>query len=211
MADPILESFAQRVYDEVSVVQPDDSDTGYALANFVAAVGQAFQIIEDWSRDTDDGVGWSQMLDVDRAPSYALGWLAQFIGVTLQPDLDDLSQRARIKETDGWQRGSPSAIAGAAHQYLTGGKHVIIRERDPAVVPVDPAYGLTVITYTDETPDPDKVLAALLAQKPAGIVLNYETLSGQDFQALLDNHPTFQDVYVDYATFEGVATDTPGS
>lgn len=46
-------------------------------------------------------------------------------------------------------------------------------------------------------------------QKPAGIVLTYSVLPGQDFQSLLDNHPTFQNVLDDYATFDDVRLDTP--
>jgi len=215
MPMPVLDSFGQEVYDRLLTLTRDDEIHGWSLALYVNAIGKMFQIVEDYSRDQivggQDLPGWSQLLDVDRAPTAALGWLAQFVGVELEPNLDDATQRARIRETAGWKRGSLGAISGAAHQYLIAPKNVIIRERDPVACPTHPAYGLTVITYTSQTPDSAKVLAALLAQKPAGIILRYITADGQDYQALIDDHPLYSGVFSTYTTYEGVATDTPGT
>jgi hypothetical protein len=41
-----------------------------------------------------------------------------------------------------------------------------------------------VVTRDDETPDPAKVQAALMAQKPGGIVLLYRQIQGWDYEAL---------------------------
>lgn len=51
---------------------------------------------------------------------------------------------------------------------------------------------------------------AILPQKPAGIILRYEVLEGQDFQDVY-NDGTFQDVYNTYQTFEGVLDNVPGT
>jgi hypothetical protein len=215
VAPPVLSSFAQDLYDRLAPLAQDDADNGYALALYCAAIGQMFQEVEDYARDTTvddkDAPGWSGIVDINRAPSKGLAWLAQFVGVTLQVGLDDASQRTRILETDGWNRGTLGGISGAAHQYLTGAKNVIIRERDAVASPALPAYGLTVITYTSQTPDSSKVLAALLAQKPAGIILRYVVLTGQDYEALFTGHATYQNVFTTYATYQGIVTDQPGT
>lgn len=215
MPMPILDSFAQRLYDSLAPLAYDDAKHNFALANYCAALGDMFQIVDDYARDQIiagmDAPGWSQLLDINRCPPEALGWLGQFVGVPLQAGLSDAAQRARILGTAGRNRGSLPAIIAAARQYLLAPQTVIVRERDPAACATDPAYGLTVITYTSQTPDSAKVLAALIAQKPAGIILNYQVKTGQDYQSLLVNHPLYSNVFGDYATYNGIVNDQPGT
>jgi hypothetical protein len=215
MPAPLLSSFAQGLYDALAPLARDDASNNYALAWYCAAIGTMLQEVEDYARDTTvDGVdapGWSGLLDVNRAPSKGLGYLAQFVGVTLLPGLSDAAQRDRIRQTDGWNRGTPAAIRGAAQQYLTGAKTVVLRERDVAASASDPAYGLSVITYTSQTPDSAKVLAAIQAQKPAGIILRYVVRTGQDYQSIYTNRATYGALYSAYATYEGVIEDQPGT
>jgi hypothetical protein len=93
-----------------------------------------FDQIEGYARDRPDGTpGWAILLDPDLCPAEALPYLAQFVGVKLPEGLTEAQQRFRIKATDGFNRGKPSAIIAAAQQFLTGNKTVIIRERDPSV------------------------------------------------------------------------------
>jgi hypothetical protein len=202
-----------RAYDALEPIATPDESLGWPLLAYVSGLALPSEEVADLAETGDNGeVGWSVILDIDRIPDKGIGWLAQLIGVRLNPELDATEQRLRVKETDGWKRGTLGAIAGAAHQYLTGGTHVIIRERfDPSDPDVDHAYHLQVITYTAETPDSAKVLAALLAQKPAGIILHYEVIDGQDFETLFLDNPDFQSVYTTYATFQGVFTATPGT
>lgn len=211
MPAPVLDSFAQRLYDSVAPLAYDDANHSYALANYCAALGQMFQIVDDYSRDQGTQPGWSQLLDINRCPPEALGWLGQFVGVYLIAGLTDAQQRARILAAGGWNRGTLASIVAAAQQFLTGTKTVIIRERDPAASPTQPAYGLTIITYVSETPSPAATLAAILAVKPAGIVLNYVTATGEDYQSLITNHALYSNVFADFLTYQGVATATPGT
>jgi hypothetical protein len=202
-----------RAYDALEPIATPDESLGWPLLAYVSGLALPSEEVADLAETGDNGeVGWSVLLDIDRVPDKAIGWLAQFIGVRLNPDLDTATQRTRVRETDGWNRGTLGAFAGAAHQYLTGAQHVIIRERfNPADPDVDHAYHIQVITYTAETPDSAKVLAALLEQKPAGIILHYEVFDGQDFETLFLDNPDFQGVYTTYATFQGVFTATPGT
>jgi hypothetical protein len=147
------------------------------LATYAGAIGAMFAPVDDLVRDTDAGDGWTALLDVDRAPADALAFLAQFVGV------------------DGFKRGSAGAVRAAAQQYLTGARRVIFRERDGG------AYRLTVITYTADTPDPAAVLRALLAQKPAGIILTHLVENGQDYQQVRTIHATYAAVKAAYPTY----------
>jgi Phage tail protein (Tail_P2_I) len=148
------------------------------LLRFVNAIAQAPQWTEDLVRDSEAGPGWSSVLDLERAPTEALAWLAQFIGVGIEPNLDSESQRLRIKETAGFSRGTRAAIEGAARQFLTGSRTAVVLERDTS------PYHLKVVTFEAETAFPDRTAAALQAQKPAGLVLQYELSSGATCGAL---------------------------
>jgi hypothetical protein len=92
----------------------------------------------------------------------------------------------------------------AAQLHLTGTKIVFFRERYGG------AYRLQVLTYTVQTPNPTLVEKELMAQKPAGIILTYTVLAGQDYQLLYLNNATYQVVYDKYPTYQGVMSDTPG-
>lgn len=214
MAKPSMQSFASGLYDALGPMTDPDASQGWPLANYVNGFSEMFQVVDDYGRDQliagNYAPGWSQMLDLNRCPTEALGWLAQFVGVTLQQGLTDAQQRARIAAVGGWSRGTVASIVAAAQQYLTGTKTVVVRERDPGVVPANPAYGLTVITRTAETPSSAAVLAAILSQKPAGIILNYQTLTGTDYQGLLDLYATYQVIFTTYTTYEGVLDLNPG-
>lgn len=168
-----------------------------------------FQPVDDLAGDTPAGPGWSQAIDIDRAPPEALGWLAQFIGVTLDPSLDDTAQREWIRYGAGERRGTPAAIAAAARKHLTGAQTVVIHERDAEACPSEPAYGLTVITFTDETPDPAVTEADIRAAKPAGLVLEYLVADGMNFALLKTDYATFDDVKSTFSTFDALRTGTP--
>jgi hypothetical protein len=202
------DTVAARLYDALEPIQGSDPDTGYHLLIYTSGLALPMEEVSDLAETGPNGeVGWSIIVDINRVPDKALGWLAQFVGVKLNPDLDADDQRDRIRTTDGWNRGTPSAIAGAAAQYLTGPKYVVMRERyNPGVGP-DP-YHLQIWTVASQTPDPAATLNAIMAQKPAGLILHYSTMAGQDFQKLYTDQAHFQQVYTTYPTMQDVYLDT---
>lgn len=168
------------------------------------------QDVSDVAHDTDEHVGWGLYMDVDQAPLIALPWLAQLVGVRLPPPLSSEDQatyttrmRARVKATDGFNRGSVSAMRAAGQQHLTGRQVIYLRERDTS------PYHLTVVTYTGETPDEAALLAALLEQKPGGLVLDLNVVPGQDYTLLRDNYTDYQDVKDTYSDYDAVRSDQP--
>lgn len=209
---PDLDIFADELYDALAPLTADDEANDYALAHLCAAISLPFELPAEWAEVDEDGVstGWNSLLDPDLSPDYALAWLGQFHGVRFISGLTEASKRLRVRETDGFKRGSPEALRGAARQYLTGNMTATIRERyNPADPLVDSPYYLQVITYTSETPDPAIVLAALMQQKPAGIILNYVVVDGQDWQSVLDGYTDWNDVNVTFDSWQDVADNIP--
>lgn len=154
----------------------DPSGHYLALAEGIAAM---FQPIADLVSDSDEGPGWSPLLDINRVAVGNLGYLAQFIGKDLLPGLSDADQRARIRSTDGQDRGRPEALVGAAQQFLTGSKRVVLRERFG-----DNAWHVQLVTRVDETPDPAAVERAVMAQKPGGIIMHFAVSDGADWETI---------------------------
>ena len=206
----IPDTFAGRLFDAMAPLGQYDPDNQWSLLTYCNAIGTMFQLVEDWVRDTEDGPGWSSLLDLERCPPEALAWLAQFVGVRLLPGATDADSRERIGNTDGFNRGTVAALRAACWNTLTGSRSVFLWERDgdPAQVP-EYAYHLTVVTYADQTPDPVATRKALLAQKPGGLVLDYVVISGQTYQQVADRFDTYADVKAAYRTYGEMAADEP--
>lgn len=158
-----------------------------ALDEYLQAIAAMFSEVELASLDYVDGdgveqPGYGRFFDVDLCPVAALPWLAQFVGESLPTTASEADARRQIRTQPNRRRGTPAGIIAATRATLSNPDtdSVIFRERDASVVPADPAYGLTVVTYTSQTPDPTATEAAIRGNLPGGIVLNYETLDGWD-------------------------------
>lgn len=204
-------SAADELYERLRPLAHRDEFLGWSLLHYVSAAALPLQLVEDLIRDTDDGPGWSAMLDPDRCPTWALGWLGQFVGVRLLPREPfeteaawEAAMRDRIKRTDGQHRGSPEALRAAAQRYLTGSKYVIVNER----VGGD-AWELGVVTLIGETPDAGAVLRALLEQKPAGVRLTHTIVPGHDYDAIAAGWDDYDDLALAFATYDDLQLNTP--
>lgn len=175
----------QRVYDGLAAWARADED-GHLL-DYVRALIEPLTEIVDIVEDSDAHEGWGSLMDLDEVPGSALAWLAQFVGVELIASLDDTSNKIRIAEAAGFRRGTPSAIVAAAKQFLTGIRKVELYEREG-----DP-WTFRLRTYDSETPEPEKVEAAVLSLKPAGLILVYEIQQGVEIDGLtgtIDEQPS---------------------
>jgi hypothetical protein len=178
-------------------VADQDEKLGWPLLNFLGAICDSYlQDIEDLASDQGPQTGWATILDPDQAPSYALGWLAQLVGVRMNPSLSDADNISLIKEPVGWQRGSPGAIRAAILPYLTGTKSLILTERYTG-----DAYKVLVNTITGEVPDTAKMQAAALAQKPAGILMTFTAQLGQTYLQLRTAKATYTIAKAAYADY----------
>ncbi len=180
----------------------DTEDEVWPLLEVAESIGGRLQPVEDVIRDTeDDDPGWSVVVDVTRAPLSWLPWLAQFGGVRIPQAMSEADQRAYIQTAPSQRRGSPGAIEEAAKLSLTGTKQVYMTERHGN------AYRLTIVTLASETPDPDQLLADILLQKPAGIVLTVTQSVGGDYLTLRDIHTDYADVEATFTDYADVLAD----
>lgn len=114
-------------------------------------------------------VGWSAVLDPIVCPVAWLPWCAQLYGTTLVPGATPGESRKRIIELISQKRGLTATIVAAAKTALTGAKEVNVVERFEGK-----AYHLFVHTYTVQTPSTSVLEAAIIAAKPAGLILHLQ-------------------------------------
>lgn len=204
MPMPIVGSWAQRLYDRLGSLQRNvDAANGWPLLTYLGAIGDnEMQLVEDLVVDRDSGInGWAILFDANTCPAYALPWLGQLVGVTVDTTLNETAQREQIVAVGGWRRGSPDSMLNAAKPYLSGLKFTQMVERYGG-----DAYQILYITHTAETPaDPTAMQDAVIAQKPAGIILTFANFAGQSWGDLKTLHgPTWQDVKNNYALWNDV-------
>jgi hypothetical protein len=194
MTRPIASDTAEEIYAGLTPWIEADESTNWQLLRFVTVLAEHLGLINSLVRDTDEGPGWSVVMDADRAPSEYFSWLAQFIGVTPNLNLSPEDQRQQLKESSGFRRGTPASMIAAAQPFLSGAKTVTISERDTS------AYHLTVRTFTSETTDSSAVLEALLSQKPAGLVLNYVIQDGLTYDEISASGKTYDQLTAEFPT-----------
>lgn len=208
---PEVSDITEELYGRLGPwARADGEDTGWALLHYCEAIaGRLLQPLEDIIRDQDGAPGWSQILDVDRAPEEWLPWLGQLVGVRMPDGLPAAQWRSRVKATDGFRRGSPEAIRAAARQHLIGPDgtgdsatvYLVERNGHP--------YRLAVVTLTPETPDPAKMQAAVKEQKPAGLTITFATVTGNTYAAIRDAFATYTLANADYATYTAMRDNPP--
>lgn len=193
-----MDSVAIELYSGMAAQTEDDP---HRHAEYLLeAIGHMFQEVDDLARDTDEGPGWSALLDPDRVPAKGLDFLAQFVGVSFPLAISDDEARERIKNMDGTKRGRPASIKAAPVPYLSGTKTVILKERD------DGPYHQTVYTYIDETEDEASARLALAQQKPGGIIQDYIVTDRVSYDSLAAEHTDYDDVEADFTDYDDIAT-----
>jgi hypothetical protein len=205
---PALGSVARRAHNSLGHLSPGDDLRGYPFAHFLEGLGRLLQPFDDIVREQADGVdGLAAFLDPDRAPVWALPYIAMSAGVRLPRGLAAAAQREAIKQNPAQDRGTLPALNGAARRYLTDPEnatvYVLEQHGGPHIV--------TVTTFAEQTPDPAKVQAALRARdfKPLGIRVNHSAVVGGDLQTLRDTHLDLAEIAADFADLNEVRND-PG-
>lgn len=124
----------------------------------------------------------SDLVDPMLADPEWLEWLGQLVGVRLDPGLSETAARDAVAfASAGWRAGTKSAVADAAKSELTGTKYAAVYDHSTSAVRgTAGAFDVLVVTRPTETPDPAKVLAAIVARgaKPAGVKLYHLAFEG---------------------------------
>jgi hypothetical protein len=178
-------SVAEQIVESLGPFAAESDD----LVGFIEAITAPIEPVYGVIGEEDQTFGWSVALDPDSCPVWALPWLAQFEGVTLTEDMNEAQRRAAIKAREGSARGRPETIRSRVERTLTISRRVVLRERYDGS-----AYLLQVRTLASETPDENLTRAAILSQKPAGIVLDYESVIDGTYGQLLTDYATYGDV-----------------
>lgn len=165
--------FGDELYEGVAPLAYADADNGFALRILAYAIGEMFAQVELLARADDAGNDpWSVVMDVDRAAGYMLPYLAQFVGQSIPVGTPDADARDLIRTPSNQERGTLAKIIADAKRTLTGTQYIRVIERDGS------PWRLSVFTRTAETPDATATLAAVLAAKPAGIVVTHTVSAG---------------------------------
>ena len=171
-----------------------DATAGHPLyrfmAGYLAELGDV-ETLTDRLGGVDDGT--SDLADPVDADEAWLPWLAQLMGVTLDPSMDVLERRDAIQfASSGWRAGTKQAIADAVRSELTGTKfavvydHAVVRPGDGGV------WDVLVVTRASETPNVDRVItvASRRGVKPAGVILRHRAYD-VPYSLLLATYPTY--------------------
>jgi hypothetical protein len=176
------------------------------LDDYARTIGEMFTEVELYSLDTEDEAddGWVILFDPDRVPAAALPYLVQLVGDSIPPGTSEAAARELIRESPNQYRGTPLSIYRAARRTLTGARLVTIIERDGGDVDA-----LTIVTYTDQTPDEQTVRADLRRVVPYDLNLTYVVADGELWSQVNTNYATWADVQAANATWAAVATAQP--
>lgn len=197
--------------DQVWRLLPDymrDADVSGVLRAYVggAAVGldraAAFLAMVDPATSVS---GTCEPVNPAAAPRAWLPWLGWLLGIDVSA-IPDAEVRATIAAATGaHRRGSVGAIKSAVQRTLTGGRSCRVHYNLSGTEP----YLITVVTVAAQTPDPAASLAAALTEKPAGIDLLLEVVTGSTWDELAGAYPTWNDVPAALPTWDDVAAWIP--
>lgn len=181
---PDYTTLGRRLAERAEPLQPPEIDAqhNYAFGNLAEAMMRMYQDLASIvDPDIEDLSPWQVLFDVDLCPYWALPWLAQCVGVRLPVGLEDAEARQAIKELSFEKVGTPTYVENMIKLYLDDPKTVYFRERDTG-----DAYRLEIVTVNDQTPDPALIQQIIDSGHviPAGIIVNYRTVDGWDYQQM---------------------------
>lgn len=229
---PAVNNDTRILYDALGPLTAGDAALGYPLLRWLDGVGSILQPLDDLVRDTPLGPGWSQLMDPNRCPVQYLPWLGQFVGVTVDTSLPETAQRQQIAAEAGFQRGTLASLTAVAQRYLKPGGIVHVYERDggpynltitvfasqmvgmdyadlSSKYPTYAALSAAFPTYASFAYSADELHLALLAAKPAGLVLTLNVQSGASYADLTAEYPTYAALSAAFSTYAEMTNSLP--
>lgn len=183
---------------------------GYPLLTFLDAIGSQYDVTEQYTRDDATHTGWGQLFDVNTCPTFALHWLAQFAGVVFPIGSTDAQMRELILSQSNTQRGTAATLIATLKFFLTGTQYVKLYERYP-----DP-YSFKIICEASQMPGGAGgatallAYAALVAAKPAGLLMSFIVQSGLTWGDMINYPATTTGRWADQTdTWATLADDVP--
>jgi hypothetical protein len=209
----------RRVYEQLGPYTAGDEDGGWVLAAVVEGIARGLlrQLEEVVAPETEDGqLGpLETLLDPDHTPTWALAWLAQLVGVRIDPAVQQpgadpaavAEARRLIREAPMWARGTLRYLQAITAPLLVDGARIRVRERfDPENANVDSPHHLQVsLRWADLLPrwqvgdpgDPEtqgidpEARRRILAAIPAGIKGHLRVSDVRSWQDVDDDYPSW--------------------
>jgi hypothetical protein len=185
-----------------------DTDAG-TLATFLgkataSAMGPALRLADQGDPDTSV-TGTAELANPAAAPRTWLAWLAWLVGIDLD-GIPDAERRTAISLSSSLQRrGSKRAIIRATQRTLSGSQSCRVYWN---LSTTDP-YLITVVTLTAQTADAVATLAAAVTEKPAGIDLELQTVTGATYAELASEYADYDAVAAAFTDYDDLGDWVP--
>ena len=179
------------------------------LQIYLNAITQIWDELDSYVGFDLEEYGWSALLDPDLCPAPALPYLAQYVGERLPEGIEESMAREWIKDAPNQRRGTLMSIVRAVQRTLEGSRTVSIVERS-GTGQTHPEDYLTVMTYTDETPNSAWVYADLRTVVPADIDFSYNVLPMLNWAQVKADNATWQVLKDKYTSWVDLRTAKSG-
>lgn len=206
-----LEGYVWRLLPDY-IREADDGTLATFLGKATASAMAPGLRMADLADPATSVSGTAELANADAIPRPWLPWLGWLVGIDVA-SLPAAVARDVVRDAAAFQRrGSVAAIAEAVRRTLTGSRDVIVITKPPdgdftswdfdeagqdydSVRRYDgnltDPYLLIVVTKTPQTPNSIATLEAAVGEKPAGVVLELQTLSGSTYAQLATAYPTY--------------------
>ena len=191
MAYTATSIFGQRLEERLEPWLDPAGDLARLCDAIGAMLAPILTIAEEEGSDGEPGYmpAYGHLLDPVTCPGGDLGYLSNFVGLTLPNEATEPEKRALIKEEPGLARGTAAAVEAAIRRNLTGAKNFTIAERTAANGSED-AYHFLIILSAAEMPSQAALEQAVQEVKPAGVFFTIVTVEG----AWLDGTLTWEEI-----------------
>jgi hypothetical protein len=137
-------------------------------------------------------MGWSQALDIDRCPNYALPWLAQFIGTPI-PEINTLTREqmvSKMKDRSSFKRGTDLSLVNALVTVLN------LLGNEPSAITAEQILVMENTKWNGTCYTGDNNSLVILLPMRFLVSENYQFFleSFADYQAIKDNFPYYSNM-----------------
>lgn len=202
----------EEAYNDFAPLVEKYGDPANTLRVYLDGLAYMIKQVDDMTKDGPEGEpGWSQMFDLTRAKTEWLPWIGQLVGYAVpqpRPDTQtleeyDAQQRERIVTRSTYRRGTVPMLIDVIKEQLNEPKRVNIFERYDGN-----AYLIKVwVTVEDIATSQAEIRFAALQQKVAGLIMEIEFVTGDNYLLLEASNIDFAEVAADHPDYQSVLED----
>ena len=201
MTRPVVHAAAEQVYRLLpDFIRAADETTDYAALRLVGGLSVTLERANELLTlaDPDTSLsGTCELVNAQAIPRSWLPWLGWLVGIDVASQPVEYARDIVAGAGESQRRGSRNAIKAAVTRTLSS----------PTPAPrvwanlsgTDP-YLISVVTNTAQTPDEPATLLAAETEKPAGMVLELQTVVGAVVLELEAAFVTIPDLVAEFAT-----------